>query len=169
MKPEHTVLREPEHGSPRTGAHPSWRTGAHLSWSTVLREPEHTPWRTSQLEHGSPRTRARFSDNRSTPKLENRRTPQWRTGEHLSGEPENTSVENRRTSQWRTGEHPHVFHLLRVLHLLHVLPARLVGWNNFCTPECRTFSKLHNSSRLRSDVWRCLTGSVTHKLDLHRM
>ena len=41
--------------------------------STVLREPEHC----------SPRTGARFSKNQSAPKLENRKTPQWRTGEHL--------------------------------------------------------------------------------------
>ena len=58
-----TVLREPEHGSPRTGARFS------ENQSTVLREPE----------HGSPRTGARFPENQRAPKLENRRTPQWRT------------------------------------------------------------------------------------------
>ena len=84
-----TVLREPEHGSLRNRAW-SLRTRSRFSenQSTVLREPE----------LGSSRTRARLSENQSTPKLENWRTPQWRTGEHL-----------------------HVFHLLRVLHVLHVL------------------------------------------------
>ena len=40
-------------------------------------------------------------------------------------EPENTSVENRRTSPCSP----------RAPNLLHVLPSRMVGWNDLCTPE----------------------------------
>ena len=57
--------------------------------SMVLREPE----------QGSPRTRARFSENQSTvlrePEHGSPRTRahlSWRTGEHLSWEPENISM-----------------------------------------------------------------------------
>ena len=104
---ENRSISQSEHSSPRTGAHLSWRTGAHLSWSTVLREPEHISvgaWfsenrSTSQLEHGSPRTVARFSENQSRVLREPERcSPRtgahlsWRTGEHLSGEPENISM-----------------------------------------------------------------------------
>ena len=123
-KNQSTVLREPEHGSPRTRARFS------ENQSTVLPEPE----------HGSPRTKARFSENqstvlreprfsenRSTPKLENRSTSQLehgspRTGAHLS---------------WRTREHLRTSPSFlrspcspRAPNLLHVLPARLVGWND---------------------------------------
>ena len=69
--------------------------------STVLREPG----------HGSPRTRAWFSDNRSTTKLENRRTsPCFPSSPRSSCSP-------------------------RALNLLHVLPSRMVGWNDLCTPD----------------------------------
>merc|ERR1719234_981905 len=66
-------------------------TGARFSenWSMVLREPEHY----------SPRTRARFSENQSTVLREPEHgSPitgahlSWRTGEHISGEPENISM-----------------------------------------------------------------------------
>ena len=87
-----TVLREPEHGSPRTRAR-SLRTRSRFSenQSTVLREPEHS----------SPRTGARFSENQSAPKLENRKTSPCSP---------------------------------RAPNLLHVLPSRMVGWNELCTP-----------------------------------
>ena len=87
-----TVLREPEHGSPRTRAR-SLRTRSRFSenQSTVLREPEHS----------SPRTGARFSENQSAPKLENRKTSPCSP---------------------------------RAPILLHVLPSRMVGWNELCNP-----------------------------------
>ena len=78
-----TVLQEPEHGSSRTGARFS------KNQSRVLREPE----------HGSKRTRAQFFENQSTvlrePEHDSPRTRahlSWRTGVHLSGEPENISM-----------------------------------------------------------------------------
>ena len=49
----------------------------------------------------------KFSENQSAPKLEN------------------TSVENRRTSPCSP----------RAPNLLHVLPSRMVGWNDLCTPD----------------------------------
>ena len=54
-----------------------------------------------QPEHGSPRTRARFSENKSAPKLENRK---------------------------KSPCPPHA------PNLLHVLPSRMVGWNELCNP-----------------------------------
>ena len=163
-KLENRSTSQLEHGPPRTGAHLSWsmvlREPEHISVgarfsenrSTVLREPEHGFPRTRarfsenqstvlpEPEHGSPRTKARFSenqstvlresrfsDNRSTPKLENRSTSQLehgspRTGAHLS---------------WRTREHLRTSPSFlrspcspRAPNLLHVLPARLVGWND---------------------------------------
>ena len=94
---------------------------------TVLREPEHGSLRTRiqfsenqstvlrEPEHDSLRTRARLSENQSAPKLEN------------------TSVENRRTSPCSP----------RAPNLLNVLPSRMVGWNDLCTPALiyfKTFS-----------------------------
>ena len=88
--------------------------------STVLLEPEHASPRTGarfsengstilgEPEHSFRRTGARFSENQSTPKLEN-----WRTREHI------------------LNFHIFIFH---VLHALHVLPSRMVGWNNLCSP-----------------------------------
>ena len=58
----------------------------------------------SLFEHGSPRTRARFSENQSAPKLENRKTPPCSP---------------------------------RAPNLLHVLPSRMVGWNELCNPVYR--------------------------------
>ena len=68
-----------------------------MNQSRVLREPEHGLW---QPDHGSPRTRARFSENQSAPKLENRKTS--------SCSP-------------------------RAPNLLHVLPPRMIGWNELCS------------------------------------
>ena len=61
-----------------------------------------------EIEHCSPRTRARFSKNQSAPKLENRRTPQWRTSPCSPRVP--------------------------IPNLLHLLPSRMVGWNELCNP-----------------------------------
>ena len=54
-----------------------------------------------QPEHGSPRTRAQFSENKSAPKLENRKKSPCPP---------------------------------RAPNLLHVLPSRMVGWNELCNP-----------------------------------
>ena len=132
-----TVLREPEHGCPRTRA---WSSE---NQSTVLQEPEHGSPRTRarfsknqsmvlrEPEHGSPRTRAWFSENQSTVVQEPEHGSP-RTGARFSENQSTPKLENRKTPQWRTGEH---------LHVLHVLPSGMVGWNDLCTP-----GHLHHSA-----------------------
>merc|ERR1711911_321874 len=77
--------------------------------STVLREPE----------HGSPRTRARFSENQSTV-LREPEHGSLRTRERFSEnqstvlrEPEHGSLRTGAHLSWRTGKHLHVLHVLR--------------------------------------------------------
>ena len=103
-----TVLQEPEHGSPRTKARFS------ENQSTVLREPE----------HGSPRTRAQFSENQSTVLREPEHSSP-RTGARFSENQSAPKLENRKTSPCSP----------RAPNLLHVLPSRMVGWNELCNPD----------------------------------
>ena len=102
-----TVLREPDHGSPRTKARFS------ENQRTVLQEPEHS----------SPRTRARFSENQSMVLREPEHSFP-RTGARFSENQSAPKLENRKTSPCSP----------RAPNLLHVLPSRMVGWNDLCTP-----------------------------------
>ena len=81
--------------------------------STVLRDPEHS----------SPRTRARISENQSTVLREPEHSSP-RTGARFSENQSAPKLENRKTSPCSP----------RAPNLLHVLPSRMVGWNELCNP-----------------------------------
>ena len=96
----------------------------------------------------SPRTGARFSENRST----------------VFREPDTPKLENWRTPQWRTGEHLHVLHVLRTYSTCSQFPSRMVGWNDLCTPvpeqvnhQCRCcFANCHQISLFLSHWCVCV-------------
>ena len=66
-----------------------------------------------------PRTGARFSENQSAPKLENRKTSPCSP---------------------------------RAPNLLHVLPSRMVGWNELCNPDYKVKPLICNLQIINSEV-----------------
>ena len=70
-------------------------------------------------EHGSPRTRARFFENQSTVLQEpengspRTRTRFFKNQSTVLREPEHSSLRIRAHLSWRTGKHLHVLHVLR--------------------------------------------------------